>query len=100
MTDPLLHARYCLIEVIGQGAMGVVWRAHDTVLDRPIAIKELRPGAGVDAGEATERFMIEARAAACLTHPNIVAIHDVFLDDGRVLIIMELIEGPTLDQLP
>ena len=98
MTD-LIASRYRLIEVLGQGAMGVVWRAHDTVLDRHIAIKELRPTPGVAADEALERFIVEARAAARLAHPNIVGIHDVFRESRRVLIAMELIEGPTLDRL-
>lgn len=98
MTD-LLGSRYRLLEVLGQGAMGVVWRAHDTVLDRHIAIKELRPSPGVRADEALERFIVEARAAARLAHPNIVGIHDVFRESERVLIAMELIEGPTLDRV-
>ncbi|MGH3849545.1 MAG: serine/threonine-protein kinase, partial [Pseudonocardiaceae bacterium] len=97
--DDLLHSRYSLVEVLGQGAMGVVWRAHDAVLDRDIALKELRPGPGVDPTEAKERFLVEARAAARLSHPNIVAVHDVFVDDDRVVIAMELVEGPTLEEL-
>ncbi|MGH9190781.1 MAG: serine/threonine-protein kinase [Acidimicrobiales bacterium] len=97
--DDLLHSRYSLVEVLGQGAMGVVWRAHDAVLDRDLALKELRPGPGVDPTEAKERFLVEARAAARLSHPNIVAVHDVFVEDDRVLIAMELVEGPTLEEL-
>ncbi|MEA2828484.1 MAG: eukaryotic-like serine/threonine-protein kinase [Actinomycetota bacterium] len=92
-------ARYQLIRVLGEGAMGVVWLAHDTVLDRAIAIKELRPGPGVDAAEAMDRFLVEARAAARLSHPNIVGIHDVLADGDRVLIAMELVEGPTLEEV-
>lgn len=98
MTD-LVASRFRLLEVLGQGAMGVVWRAHDTVLDRVIALKELHPPPGLDAADAVGRFLVEARAAARLAHPNIVNVHDVFLDGDRVLIVMELVEGRTLGQV-
>ena len=97
--DALVASRYRLLGVLGQGAMGLVWRAHDTVLDRHIAIKELCPAPGVEREEALGRFLVEARAAARLNHPNIVGVHDVFVEADRVLIAMELIEGETLDQL-
>ena len=98
MTE-LLASRYVLDGVIGQGAMGTVWRAHDTVLDRAVALKELQPGPGIDREEAKARFLVEARAAARLRHPNIVAVHDVLVDGERLLISMELIEGPTLGEV-
>lgn len=98
MSD-LLQSRYRLIEIIGQGSMGVVWRAEDTVLKREIALKELHQVAGVDPEKAMSRFLVEARAAARLSHPNIVNVHDVFTDGDRVLIAMELVRGPTLDQV-
>lgn len=95
----LLASRYRLLEVIGEGAMGVVWRAHDTVLDRPVAIKEMRPRVGPDQVEIVSRFLAEARAAARLRHPNVVAVHDVFTELDRVVIAMELLDGCTLDRL-
>lgn len=95
----LLASRYRLLDVIGEGAMGVVWRAHDTVLDRPVAIKEMRPRLGPDQAEIVSRFLAEARAAARLRHPNVVAVHDVFTEFERVVIAMELLDGCTLDRL-
>ena len=95
----LLASRYQLVEVIGEGAMGVIWRAYDTLLDRHVAIKEMRPRPGPDREEALKRFMVEARAAARLTHPNIVAVHDVLADADRVVIAMELLSGGTLARL-
>lgn len=95
----LFASRYRLLGVIGEGAMGVVWRAHDTVLDRPVAIKEMRPRLGPDQAEIVSRFLAEARAAARLGHPNVVAVHDVFTELDRVVIAMELLDGCTLDRL-
>lgn len=94
----LLQSRYLLKEVVGAGAMGVVRRAQDTLLDREVALKELRPMPGVDPAEAMDRFLVEARAAARLAHPNIVGIHDVFRDGERVMIAMEFVSGQTLDR--
>lgn len=98
MTD-LVASRYLLAEVIGRGSMGTVWRAHDTILDRPVALKEVEPPPGVAREEARERLLLEARAAARLRHSNIVAVHDVLLDDDRLLISMELVDGPTLGDM-
>jgi len=79
--------------------MGVVWRATDTVLGRVVALKELRAPDGLDAAEAIDRFVTEARAAAGLSHPSIVTVHDVFSEDDRVLMSMELLEGQTLAEV-
>lgn len=79
--------------------MGEVRRAHDVVLGRDVAMKELLPPPGTDPAEATDRFLVEAQAAARLSHPNIVGVYDVFAEGERVLITMELVEGPTLDKL-
>src|SRR3972149_1318820 len=77
--------------------MGVVYRAHDTLLERPVAIKALAPALFSDAG--LKRLLREAQAAARLSHPGIVAIHDVLqVDDGRY-IVMEFVEGTTLRDL-
>lgn len=98
MTE-LPHSRYRLGELLGRGAMGEVRRAHDTVLGREVAIKELRPAPGTDPAEALDRFLVEAQAAAILSHPNIVGVYDVFAEGERVLITMELVEGTTLDEV-
>jgi hypothetical protein len=84
---------------LGRGAMAVVWRAYDVSLDREVAIKEpsLPPGGDVEVREEfARRFVREARAAARLNHPGIVTIYSASLDEGRPLIVMELVEGPTL----
>jgi hypothetical protein len=79
--------------------MGVVWRAHDELLRRDVAVKELRVRIGVDGDFESRQVLREARAAARLRHPGVVAVHDVIVDDGRMLIVMELIEGPSLAEL-
>lgn len=91
--------RYVVSDVIGEGSMGVVWRAYDELLQREVALKELRPPAGIDRTEALDRFMTEARTAASLNHPAIVTIHDVVRDGQRVLIAMDLLLGRTLGQI-
>ena len=85
---------YEIIEAIGRGGMGEVYRAVDTRLKRHIAIKIL-PAGSVDP-EFRERFDREARAVAALSHPNIVAIHDVGVHDGIPYAAIELLEGDTL----
>jgi serine/threonine protein kinase len=82
--------------------MGLVWRAEDTLLNRPVAVKEVEIPAGLpdDEREALEaRVMREARAAARLNHPNVVTVFDVVEDEGRTFIVMELIEAPTLAEM-
>jgi serine/threonine protein kinase len=96
----LLAGRYQLVEHIGQGGMGVVWRAFDTGLDREVAVKELRLHEWIDEGERARwyaRMGREARAAARLKHPGIVTVYDrVVGEDGRPWIVMELIHGMSL----
>lgn len=92
----LLH--YKVIEKIGEGGMGAVFRAHDTHLDRPVAIKVLPPDKVADP-ERKQRFVQEAKAASALRHPNIVVIHDIATDRGLDFIVMELVEGQSLDRL-
>jgi serine/threonine protein kinase len=92
----LLH--YEVIEKIGEGGMGAVYRAHDTHLDRPVAIKVLPPDKVADP-ERKQRFVQEAKAASALRHPNIVVIHDIATDRGLDFIVMELVEGQSLDRL-
>ncbi len=93
--QPRLVGRYELGEMIGTGAFGVVHRAYDPILKRPVAIKRPRPGA-IETPEAIERFFREARAIAALQHPNIVVAHDVGQADGEVYLVSNLIEGRNL----
>jgi serine/threonine protein kinase/WD40 repeat protein len=92
----LLH--YRIAAKIGEGGMGAVYRAVDTHLDRPVAVKVLPPDKVADP-ERRQRFVQEAKAASALRHPNIVVIHDIASDGGREFIVMELVEGQSLDQI-
>ncbi|MEU9480283.1 protein kinase [Streptomyces sp. NPDC048191] len=98
----LLAGRYRVTARLGRGGMGVVWRAVDEVLGREVAVKELRTytdTAGPELSELRLRMQREARAAARVRHPGVVAVHDVAEVDGRPLIVMELIDGPSLDDV-
>jgi len=86
--------RYELRRRIGDGGMGIVLAAHDPQLDREVAIKIVRPQ--VDDKDGHARLLEEARAAARLSHPNVVAIHDVGIHDGRIFVAMELVRGTAL----
>lgn len=89
---------YEILDRLGVGGMGVVYKARDTRLDRIVAIKVLSDHLLADA-DAGERFLVEAKAAAALDHPNICAIHEVGeTDDGRIYISMQYYEGETLRQ--
>jgi eukaryotic-like serine/threonine-protein kinase len=108
MTGPpltnqrLIAGRYRLRRVIGQGSMGVVWLAYDEVLHRPVAVKEVQLPAGLpaaEADEARERTLREARAIAALTHPNVVAVHDVAKHGVEPFVVMELVPGRSLAQV-
>ncbi len=88
-------ARYRLEGKIGEGGMGVVWKALDTRLNRHIALKLLPPALTADP-ERRRRFLREARTAAAVTHPNIITIHEIDEVDGVTFIAMELIEGRSL----
>ncbi len=92
----LLH--YRLIEKVGEGGMGVVWKAVDSRLDRPVALKVLRDD-HADGRERMARLRHEARAVAALNHPNIVTIHAVEEVDDTALLVMELVEGKSLDRI-
>jgi len=89
---------YTIADKLGEGGMGVVYRAHDPRLDRDVAIKVLRADA-VTNPERKKRFIQEARAASALNHPNIVIVHDIDIQDGIDYLVMEHIAGHTLDRL-
>ncbi|WP_405574308.1 protein kinase [Streptomyces phaeochromogenes] len=99
MQGLLLSGRYRLVDSIGSGGMGRVWRAHDEVLHRAVAIKELTAAlyvADSDRPVLLARTRAEARAAARINHSAVVTVHDVLEHDGRPWIVMELVEGHSL----
>ena len=97
-TPTVIAQRYELQRMLAQGGMAEVWLAVDLTLDRKVAVKWLKPALATDAVVA-ERFRREAIAAASLNHPNIVAVHDVFEQDGRQAVVMQLVEGKSLRQV-
>lgn len=99
MQGSLVAGRYRLGDTIGSGGMGRVWRAHDEVLHRTVAIKELTAALYVSDSEQARllaRTRAEARAAARINHSAVVTVHDVLEHDGRPWIVMELVEGYSL----
>jgi len=97
-TPTVIAQRYELQRMLAQGGMAEVWLAVDMTLDRKVAVKWLKPSLATDEVVA-ERFRREAIAAASLNHPNIVAVHDVFEQDGRQAVVMQLVEGKSLRQV-
>ena len=99
MSEPtLLNKRYQLEEQLGSGGMALVYKARDLMLERTVAIKVLRDDFSKDPA-FRERFRQEAKAAANLSHPNIVTVHDFGIDQGYLFIVMEYVPGISLKEL-
>ncbi|WP_440065039.1 protein kinase domain-containing protein [Streptosporangium sp. OZ121] len=101
MAERKVAGRYRLLEHIGEGGMGIVWRAHDELLDRVVAVKEVRYR-GVDEAARTDlnrRTIREARTAGRLDHPSVVIVHDVVEEDGRPWIVMQLVRSRSLGEI-
>jgi serine/threonine protein kinase len=100
MTPGERFGRYELLDLLGRGAMGQVFRAHDHVLHRQVALKLLGDETGDTTANAstpaTQSVLREARHAAALTHPNVVALYDVGEHEGRLFLVMELVSGRSL----
>jgi serine/threonine protein kinase/Flp pilus assembly protein TadD len=91
--NTILH--YRILEKLGEGGMGIVYKAHDTKLDRIVALKFLSSPVSFSQENKT-RFLNEARSAAALNHPNILSIYDIDEEDGKMFLVMEYINGKTL----
>ena len=87
------HCR--VVAKLGEGGMGVVYRAYDEVLRRDVALKVVKKDAHLDSS-SSERLLHEARASSSLSHPNICTIHEVGENEGELFIMMELVEGKSL----
>jgi eukaryotic-like serine/threonine-protein kinase len=98
----IVARRYALKTPLGQGGMGMVWRAYDVVLGREVVVKEIAFSPTLPDGERRSiqaRVLREARAAARLNHPGLVTVYDAIQDRGSTLIVMELVRAPTLAEL-
>src|SRR5918999_4682352 len=98
LDGALLEQRYRVDALLARGGMSSVYRGLDTRLDRPVAIKIMDPRFAADQ-QFVHRFEREARAAAKIHHPNVVAVHDQGLDGDHVYLVMELVNGGTLRDL-
>jgi tRNA A-37 threonylcarbamoyl transferase component Bud32 len=101
-TGRLIAGRYRLQDPIGRGAMGIVWRGRDELLDRDVAVKEVQvtaPSGAADTEVVYQRTLREARTAARLSHPSVVTVFDVVEEDGSPWIVMELIQARSLDRV-
>ena len=96
MTEPRA-GRYEILEALGAGGMGVIYRAHDPSLDRDVALKFLSDASATDA-TARLRLLREARTVATLNHPNIAVVHEIDEEDGRLFMAMELVDGESLQR--
>ncbi|MFB9880587.1 serine/threonine-protein kinase [Planobispora siamensis] len=96
-----LGGRYQLLSPTGRDGVGIMWRAHDLRLRRDVAVKEIQPpfrADGADLEEARRRALREARSAGRLSHPAVISVHDLLEENGRLWIVMELLEALTLEE--
>jgi len=100
MTDPKIPdiGKYRIVELVGEGAMGVVYKAVDSLLNRTVAIKVMNDAIARQE-ELRARFLREAQAAASLQHPNVVSIYDLGEVDGHLYIAMEYVPGADLETI-
>jgi serine/threonine protein kinase len=101
-TSRVIADRYELHEVLGKGGMGLVWRGQDRLLGRTVAVKEVVPPTtlvGDDRAAVKTRVLREARAAARLGHHGVVTVFDLIEQEDRIFIVMELVQGPSLEEL-
>jgi hypothetical protein len=101
-SNRLVAKRYQLVRELGRGGMGVVWEGRDTLLNRQIAVKEVLLPEGMPRADQERQLLRtarEARMAARLSHPSVVAIYDVVEEDGRPWIIMELVRHPSVEEV-
>src|SRR5690606_25284339 len=96
----LMSDRYEILEKIGQGGIGAVYRAYDTHLKRDVALKRMLPDEQELKGEACTAIMLkEATTLSALQHPNIITVYDVGSDKDGAFVVMELLKGETLDEV-
>src|SRR5262245_25671230 len=101
-SPPLISERYRLVQSLAQGGMGRVWLAEDEVLHRQVAVKEVVPKEGLTPTELHEmrpRTLREARAAARLSHPNVVRVYDIVLTETTPWIVMEYLPSRSLSEI-
>ncbi|MEO3785410.1 serine/threonine-protein kinase [Actinocorallia sp. B10E7] len=100
--DILVAGRYRLLEEVGRGGMGVVWHAHDELLDRPVAVKEILFPSNADTERQRRLCRLltrEARSMARLSHPGVAGVFDILVAGGRPWMVMEMVEAPNLQQI-
>src|SRR5262245_46572596 len=98
MAEPEKIGKYKILERIGRGGMGTIFKANDPILNRPVALKVISTATDI-TDEIRTRFFREAQACGRLSHPNIVTVFDMGEDAGRMFIVMELLDGVELNRL-
>ena len=94
-----MNDRYQFREQIGKGGLGIVYKGFDTTLNREVAIKRVRVESGEPIEQLTANLVEEARTLSTLNHPHIVTVHDVCSDEEGPFVVMELLNGETLDSV-